>query len=55
MQEYVLTEKQIKSVESVLSKGDRAELIPGPNGTVKVLHIRRTIVNTGQEADCPKC
>ena len=26
----------IKAIERILSKGDRAEVIPGPAGTVKV-------------------
>lgn len=27
------------------------ELIPGPNNLVKVIHIKRKIVNTGQESE----
>ena len=34
----------IKAIESIVSKGDRVELIPGPNGTVKVIHIKRETV-----------
>lgn len=52
---YPLNEKTIKAAESVLAKGDRVELVPGPNGSVKVLHIKRQIVKTGQEKDCSKC
>lgn len=52
MQEYVLTEHNIKAAESVLAKGDRVELIPGPNGSVKIIHIKRQIVKIGQEKDC---
>lgn len=33
----------IKAIERILSKGDRAEVIPGPAGTVKVLRIRREV------------
>ena len=47
--------KTIKAIEAVLAKGDRVEVIPGPNDSVKVLHIKRKIVNTGQEKGCPKC
>lgn len=49
-----MDEKIIKAIEAVIEKGDRVELIPGPNGTVKVIHIKRKIVKTGQEKDCPK-
>ena len=47
-----MDEKTIKAIESILSKDDRVELVPGPNGSVKVLHIKRQIVKTGQEKDC---
>lgn len=50
-----MDEKTIKTIESVLAKGDRAEVIPGPNNSVKVLHIKRKIVNTERKKDCPKC
>ncbi len=36
----MIDEKTIKKVESVLAKGDRAELIPVKNG-VKVVRVRR--------------
>lgn len=51
---YHLTAHHITAVEAVLSKGDRVELIPGPEGTVKILHIKRQIVKTGSETDGPK-
>ena len=35
----------IKAIESVLSKGDRAEVIPSPGGGVKVIHIQKTLVS----------
>lgn len=35
-----MDEKTIKAIESVLAKGDRAELIPVKDG-VKVIHIKR--------------
>lgn len=44
-----MTEKVIKAIEAILSKGDRAEVLPGPNGTVKVIHIKRQVtVDTGK-------
>jgi len=39
-----MSEAVIRAIEKILAKGDRVELIPGPNGTVKVLHIRRSVV-----------
>lgn len=35
----------LKSVDSALSKGDRAEVIRAPNGGVKVIHIQKTLVS----------
>ena len=34
----------IETILKILSKGDRVELIPGPGGTVKVIHIKRATV-----------
>lgn len=45
----------ICAVESILSRGDRVELIPGPNGSVKIIHIKRKIVKPEQKKDCSKC
>lgn len=36
----MLTPKQIEAIETVLRKGDRAELIPVKDG-VKIIHIKR--------------
>lgn len=45
-QKQLLTEKDIKSVEAVLSKGDRVEIIPVRDG-VKVVKVRRlSLINT---------
>lgn len=35
-----MDEKTIKAIETVLAKGDRAELIPVKDG-VKIIHIKR--------------
>lgn len=40
MSKQLLTEKEIKSAEEVLSKGDRVELIPVKDG-VKVIKVKR--------------
>lgn len=34
----------IEVIQKILSKGDRVELIPGPDGTVKVIHIKRKTI-----------
>lgn len=51
---YHLTAHHINAVEAILSKGDRVELIPGPSGAVKILHIKRQVVKTGLEEKSPK-
>lgn len=42
-----MDEKTIKAIETVLAKGDRAELIPVKDG-VKVIHIKRKEVKSEQ-------
>lgn len=36
-----MTDQIIKAIEAILAKDDRVELIPMPDGTVKVVRIRR--------------
>ena len=36
--------KVIREIEKILAKGDRIELVPGPGGSVKVIHIKRDII-----------
>ena len=40
-----MTEKNIKTIESILAKGDRVELIPTRDG-VEIIHIKRKKVKT---------
>lgn len=47
MPKQLLTEKEIKSAEAVLSKGDRVELIPVKDG-VKVIQIKREEVKANE-------
>lgn len=45
-----LDERTVAAIEAVLTEGDRAEVLPGPNGTVKVVHIQKTLVSdTGKK------
>lgn len=45
----------IKAIEAILSKGDRVELIPGPNSSVKVIHIKRKTVKAEHIKECLEC
>ncbi len=46
-----MDEKTVKAVESIISKGERVELIPVKNG-VKVVRVRREEVRTSDCMDC---
>ena len=35
-------------INAIVRKGDRAEVGPGPNGTIKISHVKRTIVKSGR-------
>lgn len=50
----MIDKNTIKAIESVLSKGDRIEIIPVKDG-VKVMRVRRETIKTVHEADCTKC
>lgn len=41
-----MSDQIIKAIEAILAKGDRVELIPGKDNTVKVIHIKRETVKT---------
>jgi len=51
----VVTLDDIPTINAVIAKGDRVEIGPGPNGTVKIVHIKRKFIKSGQGKDCPKC
>ena len=38
-----MNQAAIYAIERILSRGDRAEVIPGPGDSVKVIHIRRDV------------
>lgn len=46
--------KNAYAMAKVVAKGDRAEVGPGPDGTIKISRVRREFVKTGQEKDCQK-
>lgn len=35
-------------INAIIAKGDRAEVGPGPNGSIKISHIKRVIVKSGR-------
>lgn len=35
-------------INAIIAKGDRAEVGPGPNGTIKISHVKRVIVKSGR-------
>lgn len=43
-----LTEADLPAINAIIAKGDRAEVGPGPNGTVKISHVKRVIVKSGR-------
>lgn len=43
-----VTVKDLPYINAIVKKGDRAEVGPGPNGTVKISHVKRTIVKSGR-------
>ena len=49
-----ICENDIPEINAILAKQDTVNLTPGPNGTVKIIHIRRKIVKTVQGNDCAK-
>lgn len=45
-----MTEQVSRTIDKILARGERVELIPGPNGEVKVLRVRRETVPVGKGA-----
>lgn len=35
-----ITEEDLPTINAIIAKGDRAEVGPGPNGTVKISRVR---------------
>lgn len=35
-------------INAIIAKGDRAEIGPGSNGTIKISHVKRIIVKSGR-------
>lgn len=38
-----MTEQVRQAIDRILDRGERVELIPGPNGSVKVIRVRRDV------------
>lgn len=43
-----VTVADLPYINAIVRKGDRAEVGPGQNGTVKISHVKRTIVKSGR-------
>lgn len=50
MSKVALDENAIKAIETVLAKGDRAEVIPVKDG-VKVMRVKREVVSSTNKKD----
>lgn len=50
-----VTQDDLPAINAVIAKGDRVEIGPGPNCTVKIVHIKRKFLKSGQGKDCLKC
>ncbi len=50
-----VTVDDLPAINTVIAKGDRVEIGPGPNGTVKIVHIKRKFIKSGQGKGCSKC
>lgn len=45
-----MSEQVIAAIEKILDRGERVELLKGPDGKIKVLRIRRETVPVGGNA-----
>lgn len=43
-----VTAADLPYINAIVRKGDRAEVGPGPNGTIKISHVKRTIIKSGR-------
>lgn len=47
-EEGPVTAADLPYINAIVRKGDRAEVGPGPNGTIKISHVKRKIVKSGR-------
>lgn len=43
-----ITADDLPLINAIIAKGDRAEVGPGLNGTIKISHVKRVIVKSGR-------
>ena len=43
-----ITADDLPTINTIIAKGDRAEVGPGPNGTIKISRVKRVIVKSGR-------
>ena len=41
-----VTAADLPHINAIVKRGDRAEVGPGPNDTIKISHVKRTIVKS---------
>lgn len=44
--ERTLSDSEILSILAILARGDRVELIPGPDNTTKLVQVHRKTIKT---------
>lgn len=44
----IATVDDLPIINAIIAKGDRAEVGPGPNGTIKISHVKRVIIKSGR-------
>lgn len=50
-----LSDEQREEINRIIfDKGDRVEFGPGPNGTVKISHVKREFLKSGRLKERPK-
>ena len=43
-----VTVDDLPLINAIIAKGDRAEVGPGPHGTIKISRVKRVIVKSGR-------
>lgn len=43
-----VTISDLEHINAIIRKGDRVEIGPGPNGSIKIMQIKRKIVYSGR-------
>lgn len=52
--DFLSVEQREEINRIIFGKGDRVEIGPGPNGTVKISHVKREFLKSGRLKERPK-